>query len=136
MSTKKTKRPETSDEAYKSLDKEEISSTHAKILQTIKRIGCGTYEDISLASNLQPQRVWKRLSEMLENKLVYRNGDKKMLSSKRLGFVWFPYTEGSIDIVNQKKSLKQTPTISDHARALQKASRRKPNNNNVEEKLF
>lgn len=83
------KNPETSHEAYRSLRSEEIREIYQKIIEALKIIRCGTYEDISRYLKMEPSKIWKRLSEMERLELVYRPGDKKKLSSGRNGLVWY-----------------------------------------------
>lgn len=84
----KRKSVETSLEAYASLNPVNILEVHLRIMDALRIIGSGTYEDIARQAKLEPQRVWKRLSECLKAGVVYRPGTKKLLKSGRNGFVW------------------------------------------------
>jgi len=79
---------DTSKAAYESLRAEEIRTLYAGIIAALKVIGKGNFEDISSQMGVKPERVWKRLSELKDLELIYRTGEKKMLSSRRFGYVW------------------------------------------------
>lgn len=111
--------PATSREAKKSLSPDWISQTENKILETLSRIGQGHYEDVAFAAGLKPDQVWKRLSDLHKKGKIIRTGERKMLSSKRMGFVWTLKTEGKVDQVETRKRLKKSPTVQDFSRALQ-----------------
>lgn len=80
--------PQTSKDAYKSLDPDKINEIHKRILDALKIIGKGHYEDIAKAAKADAGRVWKRLSELHKGGLIERTGERKALSSGRDGFVW------------------------------------------------
>lgn len=80
--------PETSREAFHSLDPVNILELHNRIMDALRIIGSGTFEDIARQAKLEPQRVWRRLSECLKAGIVYRPGTKKPLKSGRNGMVW------------------------------------------------
>ena len=83
-----TKMPETSREAYHSLNPANILEVHHRIMDALRILGNGTFEDIARQAKLEPQRVWRRLSELLKVDIVYRPGTKKPLRSGRNGFIW------------------------------------------------
>src|SRR5687768_17302738 len=84
----KRKIPETSKEAYNSLQPDDIREMYRKIMVALSAIGKGTFEDIAAKMKVERERVWKRLSEMQEMGLIYRPGSKKILKSGRNGFEW------------------------------------------------
>lgn len=86
--SKKSPYPDTSREAFHSLDPVNLAVVHGKILDALKIIGSGTFEDIARQAKLEPQRVWRRLAELEKHNLVHRPGEKKVLSSGRNGLVW------------------------------------------------
>lgn len=106
---KKSKIPETSLEAYRSLDADNIRQTYSRILWALTQIGEGTYEDIAHALRLDGSKVWKRLSEMQRMDMIYRTENKKTLSSGRKGYTW-------------KVTLKNTPTVQEYSRNISKIS--------------
>lgn len=99
----KNKMPDTSIEAYQSLNPETIRDIYKRILWALTQIGEGHYEDISIALKEKESRVWKRLKELSDMNLIYRTENKKVLSSGRKGYTW-------------KATLKGSPTIQDHSR--------------------
>lgn len=80
--------PETSKEAYNSLDPDDIREMYRKIMVALSALGSGTMEDISSYLKEPRERVWKRLSEMQRMDLIFRPGTKKLLKSGRNGFCW------------------------------------------------
>lgn len=84
----KRKNPETSNAAYRSLDPANLSERYQKILLALKKIKEGTFEEVAVAAGLEPQMVWKRLSELQKSGLIYRPGNKRRLKSGREGFTW------------------------------------------------
>lgn len=102
--------PDTSKEAYRSLDPEKIRDIYKRILWALSQIREGHYEDISIALKEKESRIWKRLKEMSDMGLIYRTENKKVLSSGCKGYTW-------------KATLKSSPTIQDHSRNIQSISK-------------
>lgn len=107
----KVKLPETSLEAYQSLDPEKIRDIYKRILWALSQIGEGHYEDIAYAIKEKESRVWRRLKEMQDMNLIYRTENKKVLSSGCKGYTW-------------KLTLQTMPTIQDHSRNIQTISKK------------
>lgn len=84
----KRKLPETSIDAYKSLDPRDLNETYRQILYALDNIGEGTFEDISSFLKVDKSKVWKRLSELNKMELIYRPGNKKLLKSGKQGYTW------------------------------------------------
>ena len=123
---------DTSREAKKSLSPDWISQTENKILETLSRIGQGHYEDMAIAAGLKPDTVWKRCADLHKKGKIIRTGERKMLSSKRMGFVWTLKTEDNVDQVEVKKKLKKTPTVQDFSRAIKQPAP----SSKIQERLF
>ena len=117
----KRNNPDTSHEAWASLNPDQLAGLRKKIYLALVSIKQGHYEDIAAACNIEPVQCWKRLSELHKDGLIHRTGERKMLSSNRMGFVWAP-GKGMEDTLQKKKELSKTPTISDHSRAIKKLS--------------
>lgn len=107
---RKSNVPETSKEAYKSLDPDQIRDIYKRILWALSQIGEGTYEMIAISLKERESRIWKRLNEMQKMGLIYRTENKKALSSGSMGFTW-------------KRTLEQTETIQDYSRKIQDISK-------------
>jgi predicted transcriptional regulator len=84
----KRKNPETSIEAYRSLDMGRINERYRKILAALGSIKEGTSEDIAEFMGVEPEVVWKRLSELMRMGLIYRPGNKRKMESGKMGFTW------------------------------------------------
>lgn len=102
----KRKNTDTSIEAYRSLDPNNLADIYSRILWALSQITEGTWEDISIALKEKDSRIWRRLNEMQKMDLIYRTEHKKVLSSGRKGFTW-------------KATLKGSPTLQDHSRNIQ-----------------
>ena len=113
----KRKPVETSLEALASLSPQNILEVHLRIMDALRIIGSGTYEDIARQAKLEPQRVWKRLSECLKAGVVYRPGTKKPLKSGRNGFVWALTQPGQSNEPVTEKPI-PGPTVADYSRKL------------------
>lgn len=111
----KKKPPQTSVDAYNSLEPDKIAAMYIKIQQCLLDHGPQTFEQIADNLGEKPERVWKRLNECMRLGLCYRNGDKRPLKSKRLGFVWHP-GKGK-DVTKQRATL-EGPTVADFSKAI------------------
>lgn len=130
---KKSKPPQTSIDAYRSLDPIKLSDTYKKIVLALTELGSGTFEDISKKMKVDKSVVWKRLSELERANILYRPGTKKTLKSGRSGFVWMILSLDTVSSLIEEAKLKSTPTIQDHSRNIQAISESKPLQTN---KLF
>ena len=80
--------PETSIDAFKSLDPRELNETYRQILFSLDQLGEATFEEIASFLHVSPARIWKRMSELGKMELIYRPGNKRKLKSGRMGFTW------------------------------------------------
>jgi len=123
------KLPETSIEAFQSLQDSEVKKTYLDIIWALSVIKQGTYEDISRFLKCKPDKIWKRLNEIGGKKynLIHRPGEKRALKSGRKGYVW---------ALNQDTPVptKTIPgkSIADFSRAINQV---KPSSNTIE-RLF
>jgi len=117
----KRKQPETSLEAYKSLDPAQMAEIYQKILWSLGQIGEGTFEQIAVSLRLPKERVWKRLSELQKQGLIYRPGNKLPLSSGRLGYTWKLVEK---DGQNEKVTEKSLPgkSVAEYAKSITQLS--------------
>jgi predicted transcriptional regulator len=127
----KRKNPETSNEAYRSLDPMKINETHGRILDGLKSIGSGTYEDLANFLSLENQRVWRRLSELHRGGLIHRTGERKIMKSGRQGFVWVPGS--ATEPVKKKERVLKGKTVVDFSKSILKQAKLNQQN---QERLF
>lgn len=130
---KKSKPPQTSIDAYRSLDPAKINEIYKKIVGALAVIKSGTFEDIAKQLKVEKSIVWKRLGEMEKMKLLHRPGTKKKLKSGREGYVWeisHEYYEICMAIANQY-NLKDKPTVQDHSRNIQAIANSQPKPNTL-----
>ena len=124
------KNPETSNEAFRSLDSIKINEIHKKILAALEVLNVGTYEDLSDYLHLEPQRVWRRLSELDKAKLIHRPGDRKMMKSGRQGMVW--KLGPSPEPIKKRERVMKGKTVQDFSCAINQVPISKP----LQQKLF
>lgn len=103
--------PDTSKEAYESLTKKYISDLKWKILKALSVIKQGHYEKIAEHMKEKPERVRKRLIELVKDELIHRPGEKLLTSGGRNAFV---YALGKGDNTD-KLYEKGTATAADYA---------------------
>jgi predicted transcriptional regulator len=115
----KKQMPETSLEAYRSLDPVKLSDTYKKIILALSELGSGTFEDIAKKMKVEKSIVWKRLSELERANILYKPGTKKTLKSGRMGFVWMILSLDGVASIIEDAKLKSTQTIQDHSRNIQ-----------------
>jgi predicted transcriptional regulator len=123
---RKSNPPQTSIDAYKSLDRAKLSDTYKKIVLALAELGSGTFEDIAKKMKVDKSVVWKRLSELERANILYRPGTKKTLKSGKLGFVWMILSLDIISSLIEESKLKSTQTIQDHSRNIQSIAKSTP----------
>lgn len=116
---KKSNVPETSKEAFKSLDPARLRDSYKQIILALSELGSGTFEDIAKKMKADKSVVWKRLSELERANILYRPGTKKTLKSGRSGFVWMILSLDGIASLIEEAKLKSTQTVQDHSRNIQ-----------------
>lgn len=110
--------PDTSREAWHSLDPTQIAEIYRGILYALGILGTATFEEIAAHMKVDKSRVWKRMSELERMKLVYRPGTKKMLKSGRNGYVWALTSQSMPKTEKSMKELKGQPAVVDYSRKL------------------
>jgi hypothetical protein len=69
--------------------KESKAEMYRRIIEGLNKLRTGgTFDEISIASNLKPQQVWKRLSEMQGLGLIFNVGTTRPGASGRSCSVW------------------------------------------------
>lgn len=94
--------PQTSIDAFHSLDPEKISQIQKDIVMALRVKGPMTYEQIASHLKKDPSRIWKRMSEGHRMGIVERTGERRKMASGRDGFIWkatdlLPITEKAIE---------------------------------------
>lgn len=87
-------------------DSEKLSKIHRLILFALSQIGEGTYEEISAAIKMPKDKVWKRMSELNRDGLIYRPGNKRLLKSGRSGYTWMLTGKNRPNTTKAERALK------------------------------
>src|SRR6478735_816063 len=116
---KKSNPPQTSIDAYMSLDPIKLTDTYKNIILALTELGSGTFEDIAKKMKVDKSVVWKRLSELERANILYRPGTKKTLKSGRDGFVWMILSLDGVASIVEEAKLKSTQTVQDRSRNIQ-----------------
>lgn len=111
------KNPATSLEAYKVLQPEQLRQTYKDILFALSQLGEATTEQIADALKVKPDKIWRRVSEMLRMELIYRPGNKRLLKSGKNGYTWVKTTSGESTKIVIEKALPGA-TISDFSKKI------------------
>ena len=101
----KRKQPQTSFDAYHSLEPEKLRDIYKQILAALVILKSATFEEIAAYMKVDKDRVWKRMSELQKMELVYRPGGKKKLRSGRDGYLWSLTFKGSPTIQEYSKNI-------------------------------
>lgn len=117
----KRKYPETSHDAHRSLKVAKVNETYQKILIALSIIREGTFEDIAREMKVEPDIVWKRLSELHDAGKIYRPGNKRPLKSGRQGYTWMNVTPG---VSSKKVTERAMPgkSVSDYSKEITQLS--------------
>ncbi len=82
------KNPQTSIDAYRSLDLHKMREIFKKILHALGEMGEATTEEIAAFEKVSHERVWKRMTDLHKMELIYRPGNKRVLKSGSMGYTW------------------------------------------------
>lgn len=78
----------TSLDAYHSITASDKARIYQTILKACKRLkNGGTFEEIAKAARVEPAKVWKRLPELVEMKVLENTGETRATSSGRKAMV-------------------------------------------------
>lgn len=114
----KRNNPETSLAAFKSLNPDKLNELHLKILAAMQYIGECTYEDVASYLGLEPQRIWRRMSELGFVNRIHRPGGRKIMKSGRQGMVWV--LGPSPAALKKKEKIMKGKSVSDFSKAILK----------------
>lgn len=112
----KRNNPETSKAAFKSLNPDKLNELHLKILAAMQYIGECTYEDVANYLGLEPQRIWRRMSELGFVNRIHRPGGRKIMKSGRQGMVWV--LGPSPESLKKKQRVMKGPDVSSFSKAI------------------
>jgi len=120
---KKKKLPETSVEAWRSIDPTQLAQIYRGILYALGIMNKATFEEIAAHMKVDKSRVWKRMSELERMKLVHRPGSKKLLRSGRMGYEWALTSQVMPKTDKEVNDLKNTSTVQDYSRKIESISK-------------
>ncbi len=84
----KRKPVDTSLDAYKALQPEQLRQTYKDILFALSQLGEATSAELAQALRVPHDKVWKRQSELQRMGLIYRPGNKRPMPGGKLGYTW------------------------------------------------
>lgn len=113
--------PETSLEAFRSLDPAKIRDIYKRILLSLSMLEEATSEEIAAHMKTDHDRVWKRMKELTDLELVYKPGTKKVLRSGRMGYCYRLRNDSSFPTVD--KAVLNGDTVADFSRKIQDISK-------------
>ena len=114
---KKKLPPETSCEAFHSLDPTQLAEIYRKIISALSVLGEATSQETAAYLKIDHSRIWKRHSELEKTGLIYRPGNKRPLRSGRMGFTYMLTKEGLPTTMAHEKAL-TGKSIVDYSRKL------------------
>lgn len=81
---------------------------HAKVIEGLQKLKVGgTFFEISQAVGLGPDKIWKRISELVKDEKIFDTGITRRLPSGRQGTVWQIVgmtTNGEMPVIESAKN--------------------------------
>lgn len=112
--------PETSLEAYHAVSPEMLTNHHKSILNALKRLKSGNYEEIAASVSMERHQIGRRLSELEREGVIYKTSEKRLTSTGRSAFVYKLVENGEISA--QPEKVMPGETVSDISRKLTQKS--------------
>ncbi|HZW70270.1 MAG TPA: hypothetical protein VFF57_05315 [Hanamia sp.] len=116
MAKRGMRQPETSLEAYRSLDPEKLRKSYKDIQGAVQSLGKAHFEQIASFLKVEPVKIWKRMSEARKLGLIHLTDSKEKTSSGRFAFQYAPGP--APESVERKKKVMKGKTIADYSKAL------------------
>lgn len=126
----KRKNPQTSLDAYNSIDPIKVSQTMQKISDALIAIKKGNYEMIAEQAGMPEQKTWKRLIDCVRAKLIHRTEETKLTKNGYKSYLFAPGPAS--EEVEKKKKVMKGPTVQQFSKAINQLHL---NNQNIE-RLF
>lgn len=101
----KRNNPETSREAFKALQPEQLRQTYKDILFALSQLGEATTWEIAQALRVPHEKIWKRFKELRDMELIYRPGNKRIMPGGKPGFTHKLTTPGTPSLPVTEKAL-------------------------------
>lgn len=109
--------PETSLEAYRSLNPVKVSETQGKIAAAVQSLGRGNYELIAAYLNEPEGKIWKRIGECVKLGLIHKTGETKQTKNGCKSYLYFPGP--SSEPIKKKERVMKGKTVADYSRSIQ-----------------
>jgi predicted transcriptional regulator len=116
----KRKNPDTSLEAYRSLDPIKISQIMIKISEAVKVLGKANYEMVASHLGMKEERVWKRFIDCVRANLIHRTDETRQTKQNRKSYLYAPGP--STETIQREQKVMKGKTVADHSRAIKKLS--------------
>ena len=114
MSTRKN--VATSNDAFKSLEPEQVREIYQKIIEALKVLGTASTEKIAEYTTIPHPRIHKRVSEMERLEMIFRPGNRVATKSGRTAFVWCLCNQPKVQKTSEKAL--SGKSVSDYSKAL------------------
>lgn len=101
--------PDTSKEAFNALTPEKLSKDYKKIIEALKVLGSGNYEQISdYIQCREPNVVSRRLKELESMQLIWKPGAKNLTKRNRSAYIYQLINQPKVEttIINEFKGRK------------------------------
>jgi len=116
----KRKRIDTSIAAFRSLDQSKVEIIKGKIMEALKVLGRGSSEQLADYLGMDYDSVWKRCSDLKNDKKIFASDSKVLTRKKRFARQWM-ICDGSLPKTEKsQKELKGQKSISDFSKEILK----------------
>ena len=117
----KRKNPQTSLDAYNSLQPEQVREVYTKIIEALKVLGTASTEQIADYTTLPHAKIHKRVSEMERLEMIYRPGNRVPTKAGRSAHVWcLRNNQPKVETEKSQKQLKGQKSIAEYSRSITK----------------
>lgn len=114
--------PETSREAYDSLNSIELAVIYVKIIEALKVLGSATSEQVATHLTMDHSKIWKRYSELERMNKIRKTGYKLRNKSGRSAFSYC-LCDSNLPKTDRAEKAMKGPSIADYSREINKISK-------------
>lgn len=85
---KNRKQPQTSLDAYHSIESKHLNQTYQSILTALQALKSASAEQIAIYLGKEHEQINRRVSELEKQNKIYRNGKQTLTKKGRLAYCW------------------------------------------------